>query len=125
MSTNFNIADLSERTEEQTVAAIGAAGPEFVLEVPLPHVNHSQSRLDPALDFLHALYIGEAIHPLCESVSHTWFRREVRVWDDRRPEVSSHFLVRPRDPAVLAAKLHELALWFEPGDDEARDMEKV
>ena len=58
MSTVLNIGDLSERTEEQAVADVRHAGPEFVLEVPLPHVNHSQSRLGPALDFLRGPEFG-------------------------------------------------------------------
>jgi hypothetical protein len=124
MDNIINIADQSEMTEAEVARAVRDAGPEFVLEVPLPSVNHSQSYLDPALDYLHALYIGEALCPLCDSISHEWFERDVRLYDSRRPPVSSHFLVRPRDHDVFAKKLLELALWFEPEDD-VLDMEKT
>src|SRR3954454_16657886 len=109
MPTTLNIADLKGQSAAETLASVRDAGPEFVLEVPLASVNHTQSRLDVALDLLHALYIGETLHPHCESISHTWFRQDIRRWDDRRPEVASHFLLRPRDPAAFGATLHDLA----------------
>jgi hypothetical protein len=113
----INIADLSEATDSQVAAAVLGAGSEFELEVPLPSVNHSQSYLAPALEFLHALYIGETLYTLCDSISHAWHERDVRLYDARRPPVSSRFRVRPRDAVSFAKKLHELALWFEPDDD--------
>jgi hypothetical protein len=121
----INIADLTGQSEAETIASVRDAGAEFVLEVPLASVNHTQSRLDVALDFLHALYIGETLHPLCAFIAHSWSGRDVRKWDDRRPEVASHFLVRPRNPTAFALALHGLASWFDPGDSEELDMEKI
>lgn len=125
MPNIVNIADLTGQSEQETLASVRDAGAEFVLEIPLASVNHTQSRMDVALDFLHALYIGETLHPLCDSITHSWFGRDVRLWDDRRPEVASHFLVRPRNPAAFALALHKLASWFDPGDSEELDMDKI
>jgi hypothetical protein len=117
MSTVLNIVDLSERTPELMAVAVRDSGTEFVVEVPLPSVDHSQSSWDAAQDVLHALYVGESLHPLC---TQTWFEREGGgVWDERRPDVSVHFLVRPADADVFAAKLHELSRSFaEEGQED-------
>lgn len=121
MATVLNIVDLSERTADQVAAAVRSSGPEFVIEVPLPSVDHSQGYLDVKTDALRALYVGEALRPYCDRISQTWFeRREQTVWDERRPYVSAHFAVRPKDAAGFAAALYEAAHTF--GDEDLPDL---
>ncbi len=121
MSTVLNVVDLSEHTQEQVETAVQDAGSVCVVEVPLSSVNHSQGYWGPAIDTLHALYVGESLRPFCAQISSTWFEREIRLYHARRPPVSVHFHARPKDTAAFAAKLHELAGAFSESDDEERD----
>ncbi len=124
MPTIINILDVAEWSESKALRAIQDAGTPFVLQIPLPSVDHSQSWHDPAIDYLHALYIGESLVPHCQTITHQWHNRTDGLHEFRDPLVSSQFHITPNDVTALAARLHELASWFAPDDDEL-DLHKV
>jgi hypothetical protein len=103
-NTRLSITEIDTITQQQS---------PFVLQVPLPSINVSNSYLDIISDYLDASFLAET---LAKSASTMQIEK---IWGIKHHPVY-HFTIVPKNSSEVAKKIYELSILF-GYDDNSED----
>lgn len=104
----------STRMPATEIEAVIQQSSPFILQVPLPSINFSQSYLDVISDYLDASFLAE------ELVNHADTMQVEKIWGIKYHPVY-HFTIIPKNSSEVAQKIYDLSILFGYDGDDAED----